>query len=334
MTTAAVATARRLADELLFPAAADVEAAGEVPRSHLDALAAEGLYGIAGPPDVGLALEPRAAGAVVEALASGCLSTAFIWIQHHGSVRALVGSDDAPVRARWLRRLCRGDVRAGVAIAGIRPGIEPLRSTAVDGGWRLDGSVPWVTGWGRVDVVHTATVDASGDVRWLLVDAADAPTLRTTRQRLVAVDASSTVDVVLDGHVVPDDRVTRVTTYEEWSTADAAGLRPNGSLALGVVSRALRLAEEAGVDVSAERAEADDLRRQLYDVDDADVPSVRAGASELAWRSTGLLVTAHGARSVLAGQTANRLAREALFLQVFGSRAPIKAELLRRLARR
>jgi alkylation response protein AidB-like acyl-CoA dehydrogenase len=334
VTAAAVRTARRLADELLFPAAADVEGAGEVPRSHLDALAAAGLYGIAGPPDVGLALEPSEAGAVVEALASGCLSTAFVWIQHHGSVRALVASGDAQIRARWLARLCRGDVRAGVAIAGIRPGIEPLRSQAVDGGWRLDGSVPWVTGWGRVDVVHTATVDDSGDVRWLLVDAADAPTLRTTRQRLVAVDASSTVDVVFDGHVVPDDRVTRVTSYEEWSAADAAGLRPNGSLALGVVSRALGLAEEGGVDVSAERAEADDLRRRLYDVDDADVPAVRAGASELAWRSAGLLVTAHGARSVLAGQTANRLAREAIFLQVFGSRAPIKAELLRRLARR
>lgn len=331
--TAAVEEARRIAEEVLLPAADEVDAAGEVPRSHLDALAAAGLYGMAGPPEAGLDLAPRDAGAVVEALASGCLSTTFVWIQHHGSVRAVAAADGA-VRDRWLERLCRGEVRAGVAIAGIRPGLEPLRSTRVDGGWRLDGGVPWVTGWGRVDVVHAATVDEEGAVRWLLVDAADAPTLRTTRQHLVAVDASATVDVVFDGHVVAEDRVTRVTTYDEWQAADAAGLRPNGALALGVAGRALGLAAARGADVDSECAELAAVRADLFSVEDAAVPEVRARASELAWRSAGLAVVATGARSVLAGQTANRLAREAVFLQVFGSRGPIKAELLRLLARR
>lgn len=325
-------TARRLAEELLLPSAEDVEAAGEVPTTHLDALAAAGLYGMAGPPDVGLGLDPVEAGAVVEALASGCLSTAFVWIQHHGSVRA-VAAADAEVRTRWLDRLCRGDVRAGVAIAGIRPGVEPLRATRVANGWRLDGGVPWVTGWGRVDVVHTATVDDDGAVRWLLVDAVEGPALRTARQRLVAVDASATVDVVFDGHVVPDDRVTRVTTYADWQAADAAGLRPNGALSLGVAGRALVVAAERGVDVGTELAEVAALRSDLFSVADLDVPSVRARASELAWRAAGLAVAATGARAVLAGQTANRLAREAVFLQVFGSRGPIKAELLRLVAR-
>ena len=333
MTAAAVEAARRLADEVLLPAAEEVEAAGEVPRSHLDALAVAGLYGMAGPPDVGLGLAPSDAGAVVEALASGCLSTTFVWIQHHGSVRAVAAAEPA-VRTRWLSRLCRGEVRAGVAIAGIRPGVDPLRSTRCDEGWRLDGAVPWVTGWDRVDVVHTATVDDDGAVRWFLVDAADGSTLRTSRQRLVAVEASGTVDVVYDGHVVPDDRVTRVTSYEEWQQADAAGLRPNGALALGVAGRALRLAAGRGVDVASECAELASVRTDLFAVEDDDVPAVRARAAELAWRAAGLAVAATGARSVLAGQTANRLAREAVFLQVFGSRGPIKAELLRLLARR
>ena len=39
-----------------------------------------------------------------------------------------------------------------------------------------------------------------------------------------------------------------------------------------------------------------------------------------------------GSRSVLVDEHAQRLVREALFLLVFGSRAPIKAALLRRLA--
>ena len=43
-----LATARRLADDVLFPAALEVDAAELVPRSHLDTLAANGLYGLLG----------------------------------------------------------------------------------------------------------------------------------------------------------------------------------------------------------------------------------------------------------------------------------------------
>src|SRR5664280_2883983 len=63
---------------------------------------------------------------------------------------------------------------------------SPARRTA--GGWSLTGSVPWVTGWGLIDVVHTAAIDDDGAVVWLLVDAATGPSLRADRQRLVAVN--------------------------------------------------------------------------------------------------------------------------------------------------
>ena len=43
------------------------------------------------------------------------------------------------------------------------------------------------------------------------------------------------------------------------------------------------------------------------------------------------LVVAGGARSILAQAHAQRLAREALFLLVFGSRPPIRTALLERL---
>lgn len=42
-----VSRARALADDLLFPAAAEVDRLGVVPRSHFDALAEEGFYGLA-----------------------------------------------------------------------------------------------------------------------------------------------------------------------------------------------------------------------------------------------------------------------------------------------
>jgi alkylation response protein AidB-like acyl-CoA dehydrogenase len=121
--------ARRLADELLFPAALQVDGADAVPRSHLDRLAADGLYGLSGPrASGGLAAGRATASRVTEELAGGCLATTFVWLQHQGVVRRLADSGDAD-HDRWLPALCRGELRAGVAVAGVRPGPEPLRAT-------------------------------------------------------------------------------------------------------------------------------------------------------------------------------------------------------------
>lgn len=323
-----LARAARIADDVLFTAATEVDAADLVPTSHLDALAEAGLYGLSGPIAAGgLGADAVTATRVVEVLAGGCLSTTFIWLQHQG-VLGRISESAAEVRDEWLAPMCRGKARAGVAIAGIRPGVEPLRARTVDGSWVLDGEVPWVTGWGRIDVVHVAALDHTGDVVWLLLDAVDSASLRVERARLVAVDASGTVTVRFTGHVVAGDRLTSRTSYDAWQAADLAALRGNGSLALGVAGRCARLLD------STDLATALGAVRDRLDTSTAgDVPAARAAASELAWRAAGLLVVAHGSRAVLRDQHAGRLAREAMFLLVFGSRPPIKTELLRILAR-
>ncbi len=134
--------ARQIADEVLFPAAMAAEAAGQVPAAQLDLLAAEGFYGMAGPPQAGgLGLDLPVACRVIEALASGCLSTAFVWLQHHGAVRAVqaaAGPDGDRLRERWLARLCRGEARAGIALGGAVPGPPQLTARRAPGGcgWR------------------------------------------------------------------------------------------------------------------------------------------------------------------------------------------------------
>ncbi len=88
--------ARLLADELLFPAAIEVDRTGTVPDSHWDRLAAEGFYALAAPTGAGgpgLAFPEILT--VVETLAGGCLATTFTWIQHHGGRWA---SSDPPTQ--------------------------------------------------------------------------------------------------------------------------------------------------------------------------------------------------------------------------------------------
>jgi hypothetical protein len=150
-----------------------------------------------------------------------------------------------------------------------------------------------------------------------------------TRERLVAVHASVTVRLGFDGVLVPGERWAGQEPFDP-----AEGLRPdrmrvNGSLALGLVRRCTRLLGPGPLD-----DELADCRELLDDAITADATAMaeaRAAASELAVRAAAALAVRDGSRSVTVDQHAQRLAREALFLLVFGSRPGIKSALLRRL---
>jgi alkylation response protein AidB-like acyl-CoA dehydrogenase len=319
--------ARRLADELLFPAASQVDLTGELPPGHLDALAAAGLYGVqaSGGRDDPEFLH------VIEVLAAGCLATAFVWIQHHGAVRAAAAGSPA-LREQWLAPLSAGLCRAAVAQAGVRPGPAAVRARRVAGGYRIDGEAEWVTGWGLVDVIHTAARLDDDRVVWALIDAD--PGLPARPLALVAVNASRTVSLRFEDVFVADDRVTSVMPLADWPARDAAALRPNGSLALGSASRSLRLLEPLAADLAGVlHSELDACRERLDVATPQALPAARAAASELALRAASTLSVAAGARGILAGQAAQRLLREAAFLLVFGSRPAIRTHLLESVAR-
>jgi alkylation response protein AidB-like acyl-CoA dehydrogenase len=346
--------AREIADGVLLPAALAVDAAERVPASHLDALAAAGLYGVAADEDIDFA----GLGAIVEALASGDMSTALVWIQHLTPVMALLRAD-TPLSAAWLPALVAGERRGDIALAGIRAPQDHLRVRQAGGGFVLNGTVPWVTGWGMIDVVYTAARDGNDIVHFLLVDAIDGPTLRTETQRLVALQASNTVNVTFDQHVVPAERLVSTRPFDEWRSDDSAGSGLNGFLALGVVGRCVALLEERAGTVASEAgtnrlageaaadhagadpapadhakrlaAAADRCRSAILADDPVTTPAARAAASELAWRAAGTLLAWTGARSVLQTNHAQRLAREAIFTMVFGLRPAIRDALVERL---
>lgn len=328
--------ARELAALVFAPAAMSVEASQRVPPEHLDLLAAEGFYGLAGPREAdGLDVPFPAACQVIEILAGACLSTTFVWMQHHGVVRA-VAAAPAPLRQELLVPLCRGERRAGVALGGLLPGPPQLRARAAEGGYVLDGASPWVTGWAYIDTLYVAARQEDDTIVWAVVDvgphapsgAGPGTSLTAEPLPMVAVMASSTVQLRFTGHPVPHHRVTGTLPLDEWRSRDAAGLRANGSLALGLAARCCDLIGPGPLDEQLARG-----RTALDTADPGTMPAARAAACELALRATAALVVSQGSTAILADQDAQRLAREALFLLVFGSRPPIKAALAGLLSR-
>jgi alkylation response protein AidB-like acyl-CoA dehydrogenase len=322
-----LATAQRVADETLFPAALDVDHTGRIPRGHFDVLAAAGMYGLTAPPEAGGVGTDRfdVIGDVVAALAGGCLATTFVWIQHLGPVLAIAAAPPA-ARQRWLEPLARGQRRAGIALAGIRPGAGRIHVAPVHGGYELTGETAWVTGWGLIDTLLVGAVDNDDLVHFFVMDARDSETLTATPTHLLAVQASNTVTLRFDRHGIAADRLSHTQPYADWAGTDAFGSTLNGFLSIGFATRCAAL---LGADDLADGIAA--ARQALLEATEAQIPAARATASLLAARAATELLVRTGSRSILADQQAGRLYREAGFLLVFGSRPAIKQALLDRL---
>jgi alkylation response protein AidB-like acyl-CoA dehydrogenase len=323
--SATLDSARALAEDVLFPRALETDAADLLPVQNLDELAAAGLYGLAGPVEAGGSdADFQTVCTLIEELAGGCLTTTFVWIQHHGVVLPVRFSERPEICGRWLEPLCSGATRGGIALGGLRP--EPLlRAQRTEDGWLLSGSSPWVTGWGRVDVLHVAARNEDDNVVYALVDARESATLRVLPQRLVAVNASGTVQTHFDGHLVPDERVTGVVPFD--ANVGIEVHRINGSLALGVIGRCCRLLGPSPLD-----KELDAARAALDGATIETIWAARAATSELAVRAAATLTVSEGSGSILLDRHAQRLAREAFFLLVFATRPPLRSALLERLA--
>jgi alkylation response protein AidB-like acyl-CoA dehydrogenase len=235
-------------------------------------------------------------------------------------------SPNQELRRRWLEPLCRGESWAGVAFGGLRAGPAQVSVRPASGGWTLHGLLPQITGWRLIDVVMiSARTEDDRRVVSMLLPAEPAPGMVPEPLTLIAANASSTVRLRLDGVFVPSSNVMSNWPYVPPPEYDGGG-RPNGSLSLGVARRCLRLMGAGPLD-----SELEARRRQLDEAKDRDLAGARAAAAGLALRAAAALIVSQGSTSILAGQHAQRLYREAAFLLVFGSRPATRTALLRRL---
>lgn len=342
-----VARARRLADELLRPSAERVDRSA-VPRSHLDAWAAQGLLGLAGPRAYGGAQATGAVQREVAAVMAGaCGSTWFVATQHTMPVASLTASANEQLRERRLAALCSGELLSGVAFSHLRrPGPPAVLATRVDGGWRFDGSVSWMTGWGLCDVVLLAGRTDADEVVFVLVPAREGAGVSASAPLpLAAMAATCTVALTLDGLRVADADVVEVVGAADWLAADALRTANAPPHVFGLQRECVqRLAQTASArDDGTAAALAHSLGQEgarLHRVAETlleDVPAdelvddrlaVRASALELALRSATALVAASGGPAMSLDAAPQRLAREAVFFLVQAQTPPVRQAVL------
>jgi alkylation response protein AidB-like acyl-CoA dehydrogenase len=146
------ALAEQIAEEVIAPAAAEIDRTGAFPRSTLTSMGQAGLLGLISDKEVGgLGEGHRAAVQLVERIARECASTAMIVCMHYCGAAVIEAYGKLEVR----QAIARGEHVTTLAFSesGSRSQFWAPMSTAlsVENGIRLDAQKSWATSAGQAD---------------------------------------------------------------------------------------------------------------------------------------------------------------------------------------
>lgn len=274
------------------------------------------------------------------ALSAACLTTTFIITQRTGACRRVAGCDNQSLKERLLPGLVSGDLFATVGISHLTTsrrhlGKPVLTTTAIPGGFRLDGMSPWVTGGEAADVlVIAATLVEDGqptDRQLLIAVTCHQPGLSVADPLpLIGVSASQTGPVHFAGVEVSNDWVIAGPRPDVMASGIGAGTggHETSTLAIGVAQAAIDyLADESTrrpelqEPLAAFKFEYAALRDDLLSVARGEgacsKESIRQRANSLVLRASQAALSAAKGSGYVVGHPAGRWCREALFFLVW-----------------
>lgn len=343
--------------ESIAPAAAMVDQVG-VPRNHWDLLAAADLL-----PVGRSAAQTRE---ITELLAGSDASTWFCWAQHASPTHLIAGATSTPdnpnlasLQAQYLPGLRSGALLAATAFAHVRrtgpPNPVAMRTPT---GWRVTGTLDWVTSWDIADVVQIMVRGCGPDEdRFVcfLLPTNETPAGLTVGPplQLLAMSGTHTRPVQLTDVHVDFDQVAAVLDAPTWQAHDAQRTAHASPAIFGLIRGGLAelqcVAEQGGqrqqVAELLEAAVRDcrDLRAAAYALADAGQLGVedldtalrlRAAALDLAVQVATSVITQRAGSAMLTGCSAERRLRETMFLQVQAQTAAIRTAMNQRAVQR
>ncbi|MGC9506223.1 acyl-CoA dehydrogenase family protein [Baaleninema sp.] len=284
---------------------------------------------------------------------SGAL--AFLQTQHQSAAAMLTQSRNQALKQTYLPHLANGKRLLGVGFSQLRRrGNPPLKAVSVEGGYHLNGFVPWVTGWNFFEafVVGAMLPDGSSVFAMMpLIDSqqADGGEISFSQpMAMAALTATNTVTADVKNWFLSQDEVLFVKPPNWMESNSTTNVLHHSFFALGCA--------RGGLDILADAADKKALPfiRQAWEklngeltqcrnaIFDAELESIksyrdrlqlRAWAIDLAVRCATAAVSACSGASNASQHPAQRVYREALVFSVSGQTRDVMAATLDRLVR-
>jgi alkylation response protein AidB-like acyl-CoA dehydrogenase len=353
-----VAATRAIVDHELAPLTVKIDQEGLYPKSVMHSLGAAGAFRAHLPDarpdgrhDFGAAIRAMAA------VSHECLSTGFAtWCQDTCAWYLQVGETAA--RDLWLEPLAAGRVLGGTGMSNTMKafaGIEDLRLTGerVDGGYVVNGSLPWVSNLG-VDHVFGSLFTLSGDTSrtvMALVDCASSGFTLRQSAHFVALEGTRTFACLFDNVFIPDAHIIDHDGAAFLRRARAGLVLLQFGMGAGNIQGCIDVCR--GVEPVLGHVNQflddrpDELQEELDDIVDAvltlaetpyetsadffrEILELRLAAGELALRASQSAMLHTGAKGYLSSAPAQRKLRESYFVAIV---TPATKHLRKELAR-
>lgn len=341
--------ARRFLTDWVRPRAGAIDRDLDALRAALAEMGRRSLLGLRIPREFdGLEVGPIDFRRFQEASARASGALAFLESQHQSACGLIVRGPNMGLKARVLPQLARGELSSAIAFSHLRKSGNPaLRASVVKGGYRLDGHLPWVTGFGLFS--HCVTAATLTDQRvlfaWhpLITSASLVPSKPLD---LAAMAVTQTVAVEVHGLIIPEADVVDIHAATWIQENDRIAVALQSPLALGCAGAAVDVlrAEAAAKSSPAMIAAAEKLdaelagvREEAYRAMEENVDferslKARSAAIELMGRAAHAAVLAAAGAGNLTTHPAQRVYREALAFSVLALLPPIQAAALERLS--
>ncbi len=225
-----------------------------------------------------------------------------------------------------------------------------MRATETADGYRLDGHVPWVTGWDFYPEFLIGAALPDGRAVFGVVPLVSGPGVSVSpTMKLAAMESANTVTVDFSDFLVTPEKVAFVRPATWARDNDQINIALQGHFAIGCARGGLDIlltnAVKKNLDflVTAHAALLDELNRCRQETLDAQQDAseettearlqVRAWAIDLAVRCAHAAVTSTSGAANSVNHPAQRVYREALVYTVSAQTVPIMEATLRRLTR-
>jgi alkylation response protein AidB-like acyl-CoA dehydrogenase len=282
---------------------------------------------------------------------SGAL--AFLQTQHQSAAEMLANSENESLKRQYLPYMSKGQVLVGVGFSQLRRKGDPLvKAIPVEGGYLLNGEVPWVTGFGFFQNFIVGAALPDGRAVYGMV-----PFVETFQEtggaiafsepmELGAIASTNTVTATLTHWFLPQERVVFVKKAGAIHENDKKNVLYHGFSALGCARAGLDILEAAAKTKQLPflKPAFDSLNEELTRCQTAMMQALpadsktweqrlqlRAWAINLALRCANAAVTVSSGAANYRYHAAHRVYREALVFTVSGQTTAVMEATLAQL---
>lgn len=340
-----LSTTQSIVDLDLKPLTTKIDIDGYYPEEVLKKLGTIGAFNhhlpatrVDGLADMGAAIQTMAT------VSHECMSTGFtIWCQDTCGWY-LQNAANPIVRDNWLSKVSSGEVLAGTGMSNTMKafaGIEELRlkGKRVDGGYLVNGSLPWVSNLGE-DHVFGTQFELEGSTNrsvMALVDcASEGFTLRLSAH-FTALEGTRTFACIFENVFIPDDMIIDEDGAGFLRRARSGIVLLQCGMGIGNIQSCIDLCRDVEPVLGHVNGYLDDRPHELQDeLDDAvdaimalaedpfeisdeffqDLLQLRLGAGEMALRASQSAMLHTGAKGYLKTAPAQRKLRESYFVAI------------------